>query len=163
MKLKQKLSTQLSYLATQIIIVVIILYIFYAADFDSHIFLCVIIPMFIILVLPTAYIHYNYLEHGNNYSYEINENGIIQYKGDNIIIFDRANFIEIKLFMSGTRLVGSALKKFPFEDYFYAKITTTKGEEILISCLFNKKIDELLISLYSEVPLLKIKNYYPVI
>ena len=161
MKLKQKISTQVSLLATQIIIVAIILYIFYAANFDINIFLYVIIPMFIVLVLPTAYIHYDYYNHGRNYSYEINDRGIIQFKNDKFVTFDRANFKEIKLYMSGTRLIGSAVKNFPFEDYYYAKIITVKGEELLISCLFHKKIDDLLESLYREVPLTKEKRFYP--
>jgi hypothetical protein len=163
MKLNQKISTQVSLLATQIIIVVIILYIIYAANFDSSVFIYVIIPMFIVLVLPTAYIHYDYYIHGRNYSYEINDRGIIQFKNDKFVTFDRANFKEIKLYMSGTRLIGSGVKNFPFEDYYYAKITTIEGDEILISCLFSKKIDELLVSLYSEVPVTKNKYFYPLI
>ena len=163
MKLKQKISTQVSLLATQIIIVGIIFFIFYAANFDNKIFAYVIIPMLIVLVLPTAYIHYDYYSHGRNYSYEINDRGIIQFKKDKVVAFDRANFKEIKLYMSGTRLIGSAVKNFPFEDYYYAKITTIEGEEILISCLFSKKIDELLASLYSEVPVTKNKYFYPLI
>lgn len=163
MKLSQKISTQISLLATQIIIVVIILYIFYAANFDGKIFVYVIIPMFIVLVLPTAYIHYDYYNHGRNYNYDINDKGIIQFKKDKSVKYDRANFKEIKLYMSGTRLIGSVVKNFPFEDYYYAKIITFEGEEIIISCLFSKKIDKLLLSLYSEVPLTKMKCFYPLI
>lgn len=163
MKLKQKISTQISLLATQIIIAGVILYIFYASNFDSNIFIYVIIPLFIVLVLPTAYIHYNYYKYGRNYSYELNERGIVQSKNSKSVTFDRGNFKEIKLYMSGTRLIGSAIKNFPFEDYYYAKITTMEGEEILITCLFSKKIDELLVSHYSEVPLTKKKYFYPLI
>ena len=134
---------------------------FYAANFDSNVLIYVIVPMFIALVLPTAYIHYEYYTHGRHYSYEIDYRGIIQFKNIEIVTFDRANFKEIKLYMSGTRLIGSAIKNFPFEDYYYAKIITVKGKELLITCLFYKKLDGLLESLYEEVPLTKEKRFYP--
>jgi hypothetical protein len=123
----------------------------------------ILIPFTIVLILPTIYIHLNYYTIGRRHIYELKEDGIIVTENEKSVIYSRENFKTLDFYMSGTRFAGLALRNFPFEDYYYAKIIMNNEQEIIISCLFSKKIDKILTSLYKEVPVNKIKDFYPTI
>ncbi len=121
------------------------------------------IPFFVIFILPSVYMHLNYYFQGNDIEYELDNQRIKIIKDKVEIIYTKDAFKEIKLYMSGTRLAGMSLRNFPFENYYYAKIVIEDNTEIIITCLFSQKIDKILESYYSEVPTLKIKDFYPII
>jgi hypothetical protein len=123
----------------------------------------IFISFFIILVLPTVYIHLNYFNEGKGYTYEINENEISVSKDGHHLIFNKENFKIIEYYMSGTKLSGQAIRNFPFEGYFYAKIIMNDGNEVVLSCLFSMEIDKILTSYYKDIPITKIKDFYPLI
>lgn len=123
----------------------------------------IIVPIIIIIILPTLYVHLNYYYEGKNHVYELSKNEIRVIEDGRVVVFRKEDFKEIKIYMSGTRLAGLALRNFPFESYYYAKIVMYDKQEIKISCLFSNNIDEILFSLYGDIPIIKIKDFYPLI
>ncbi|AYN03974.1 hypothetical protein [Flavobacterium sp. 140616W15] len=146
-----------------IMIFLVIIFIIYYIGLNAKNSLYIILPMFILLILPTLYVHLNYYNEGKGFVYELNKDEIKVINDNGVIIFHKENFKKIEIYMSGTRLAGLVIRNFPFEDYYYAKIIMNDGKEIIISCLFSKKIDKILPSLYGEIPLVKIKDFYPII
>ena len=119
--------------------------------------------LFLILIFPTLYLHLNYYNAGKNYEYDLNENSITVIKDNAKMVFYKQNFKTIEFHMSGTRMAGVGVRNFPFENYYYAKIVMNNDDEIIISCLFSKKIDQILTSLYNDVPIINVKEFYPLV
>ena len=146
-----------------IIIFLGISFIVYYVGFNAKFFFYIMIPLFVILILPTLYVHLNYYNEGKHCIYELNKDGIKVIKDDSVTVFYKENFKAIEVYMSGTRLAGLTIRNFPFEDYYYAKIIMNDNNKIIISCLFSNKIDTILPSFYSDIPIVKIKDFYPLI
>lgn len=163
MKLEFTLYKHLKALFILIIIFLAIIFVAYYLGLNNVNSYKVIIPVIFIMIFPTLYVHLNYYNEGKNHVYELSKDEIRVVKDNRVVIFRKDDFKEIKIYMSGTRLAGLALRNFPFENYYYAKIVMCDKQEIIISCLFSNNIDEILFSLYGDIPITKIKNFYPLI
>ncbi len=161
MKLELTFYKQLKALFTSIIMFLAIIFIAYYVGFNDKNTYKIIIPLIVILILPTLYLHINYYNKCKNYVYILNEDEIKVIKNNREVDYRKENFKEIKIYMSGTRMAGLALRNFPFENYYYTKIVMHDKHEIIIPCLFSNNIDRILVSLYNEIPVIKIKSFYP--
>jgi hypothetical protein len=137
--------------------------VFYFINSDAPNGLYIVIPAFMILILPTFYLHLNYYNKCKECVFELNKNEIKVLKKGETLVFYQENFKSIEFYMSGTRLAGLAIRNLPFEDYYYAKIIMNDNSEIIITSLFSHKIDEILSSFYKKTQLIKIKDFYPII
>ena len=146
-----------------IIIFLAIIFIAYYVGFNNVKSYKIIIPLFVICILPTLYVHLNYYNIGKNHVYELNKDEIKVIKDNIKVVFRKEDFKEIIIYMSGTRMAGLALRNFPFENYYYTKIVMHDKQEIIISSLFSNNIDTILTSLYNEIPVIKTKSFYPLI
>lgn len=146
-----------------IIIFLAIIFIAYYVGFNDVNSYKIIIPLIVICILPTLCVHFNHYNVSKNHAYELNKDEIKVIKDNIKVVFRKEDFKEIKIYMSGTRMAGSALRNFPFESYYYTKIVMHDKHEIIISCLFSNNIDTILTSLYNEIPVIKIKSFYPLI
>lgn len=125
--------------------------------------LYVIIPLFFTLMLPTLYLHLNYYNESKGYIYELNKDEIKVIEKGSEIIFHKEDFKVIEFYMSGAKLAGLVMRNFPFESYYYAKIIMNDKKEIIIPFLFSNEIDKILTSFYNDVPVIKVKDFYPLI
>ncbi|MHC0443019.1 hypothetical protein [Flavobacterium sp. 3-210] len=163
MKLELTFFKHVKALSTLLIIVILINFVMIYFKLDIKSITYINIPILIVFVLPTIYIHQNYYNEGKGCVYELNEEHISFTSNDQLVIYNKGDFKTINFYMSGTKCAGLALRNFPFEDYFYAKIIMNNDQEVIISCLFSKNIDKILTSLYKDVPTTKIKDFYPII
>lgn len=163
MKLQLTFLKHIKALSILLIILLISSLILFYLRLNIRSILYIYISFTIVLILPTIYIHLNYYSFGKGHIYELKEDGITVTDNGNFFVFSKENFTTIEFYMSGTKFAGLSLRNFPFEDYYYAKIIMNNKQEIIISCLFSKKIDKILTSLYNEVPVIKIKDFYPTI
>jgi len=163
MKLQLTFLKHIKALSILLIIVIISSSILFYLRLNIRSIIYVFIPFTIVLILPTIYIHLNYYNIGKGHIYELKEDGITVTENEKFVTYSKENFKTLEFYMSGTRFAGLALRNFPFEDYYYAKIIMNNEQEIIISCLFSKNIDQILTSFYKEVPVIKIKDFYPTI
>ncbi|MDO8316918.1 MAG: hypothetical protein Q7T12_05280 [Flavobacterium sp.] len=122
-----------------------------------------LLPYLVFFFIPVAIIHLNYYIHSTGIIYKIDESGITK------IVDNKEEFIpiteikEITFFMTPNRLLDSATRSFPFEDYYYVQILTTDKKVIFINCLFSTKIDKILEVNFKELNIKKLKTIYPLI
>ena len=74
-----------------------ILFIAYYAEFNTKSFLYFVIPLFVILILPTLYIHLNYYNIGKDFIFELDKEKIKVIKEGYETIFYKENFKVIEL------------------------------------------------------------------
>lgn len=163
MKLELTFFKQLKALLFLIIIFFAISLMAFYIGFNTKNGFYVIIALYAILILPTLYVHLNYYNAGKGSMYDLNKDEIRVVKNGDEIVFYKENFKMIEFYMSGTKLAGLVIRNFPFENYYYAKIIMNDNTEIIISCLFSDAIDKILPSFYTDIPVVKIKDFYPLI
>lgn len=121
------------------------------------------IPYLIIFIIPVAIIHLNYYINGRGIIYKIDESGITKIADNKEEFIPITDIKEITFFMMPNRLLDSAVRSFPFENYYYVKILTTDKKNIFISCLFSTKIDKIFVENFKELNIKKLKVIYPLI
>lgn len=163
MKLELTFLKQIKASIFLIIIFLVISFIAYYIGLNTKNSFYIVIALYVILIVPTLYVHLNYYNEGKGCVYELNKDEIKVIKGGDILVFYKEDIKTIELHMSGTRLSGLVIRNFPFENYYYAKIIMNDNTKIIISCLFSDEIDKILPSFYSEIPIIKIKDFYPLI
>lgn len=122
-----------------------------------------LLPYLVIFFIPVIIIHLNYYINGTGIIYKIDESGITKTVNNKEEFISIADIKEITFFMMPNRLLNSALRSLPFEDYYYVQILTTDKKVIYISCLFSTKIDKILEVNFKELNIKKLKAIYPLI
>lgn len=163
MKLELTFFKQLKALLVLIIIFFVISFISFYIGFNTRNGFYVIVLLYVILIVPTLYVHINYYNAGKNCIFDLNKDEIRVVKNGDEMVFYKEDFKVIEFYMSGTKLAGLVIRNFPFENYYYAKIIMNDNSKIEISCLFSDEIDKILPSFYPDIPLVKIKDFYPLI
>ena len=129
------------------LMIVTLLYFFiicYLSNSHSSVIIYLLLSYFILFALPVACIHVNYLFQSCYIEIEINQS-VIKLKIINDSKTIREDEIKIiNYYMSASKLKKSALRNFPFEDYYYAEIILKNDERIFITCLYSNKINEIL-------------------
>ena len=131
--------------------------------FEKREILIFSLPYLILFFIPVAIIHLNYYINSKGIIYKIDETGITKIVKNEEEFIPITNIKEITFFMTPNRILDSATRSFPFEDYYYAEIITTDKKVIFISCFFSTKIDKILEVNFKELNIKKLKTIYPFI
>ena len=166
MKLKMTFWNQLRMLISVIFITFFIsfLFLFYLdIEIDMKFCIYVVLPFFLVFIVPVFIIHLNYYLISRRISYEIRKNQIMVLTENKSIVYNKDEIKEIFFYMTANKMKNSGFANFLFENYYYSKITLFSNEEIIITCLHSQQIDKILSDNFSESKILKIKKMYPII
>jgi hypothetical protein len=142
MKFKISLVNQLAALPFLIVQIVASTIFIWYVDYDRS--AIVIFSLGILLLsMPAAYLHIEYFLVNNRQVIEINSQEIILEKNGELNRFPNKEVKEIIVCKSASMDKGG----FPFtlmEYYYYLKIVTDKGDEIIITSLMSRSIEQVL-------------------
>lgn len=163
MILKINFLNQIKMLSSSIFVFLALIVFLLYSKTNEEMSLYIISACFLLFGLPVLIIHYNYYKRNKSIVFTITEDGITEQKAGIEIEYKATHFKEIELIMTGIRMSGIAFGNFIFEEYYYGKIHLKNGSEIVISCLYAKNIDKILISKFKNVPVKYTTNFYPLI
>ena len=106
---------------------------------------------FVIDALPAIYLHCEYYIRNKGQVYEIKRSKIILHDEKIERVYHDSDLKKITFYMSPSVYKGSNFHLWAIEWYHYARIETTSGKELIISCLLAPKVEEALEPL-KEVP-----------
>lgn len=93
--------------------------------------------------LPVTYLHFEYLWFNFNEEIEIdplNKNIIYTNKTSEVVKYSFDELRKIVIYMPPHFLSDRFFIRIPFDSYHYAKIHTTDGKIIIITCLMSSKV-----------------------
>lgn len=121
------------------------------------------LPFFIIFALPVIIIHINYYLASAHIVYEINGENFLVIEKNKITKYNIRDVNKVIFYMTPNKLNDSAVRSFPFENYYYIRLQLINSENLIITCLHSKKIDKIINDNFKEIETVKIKNIFPII
>lgn len=122
--------------------------IFIFLKFDTDFFL-IFLPMAVLLILPTLFLHFEYIYRNNNEEFELCGDKIIRRKGFNESIYTKEDIKRIEIYMS-PNYFNKETYFTAFANYHFAKVMLESGEEIYITSLLDPDGLDKAFSLYLD-------------
>lgn len=122
--------------------------IFIFLKFDTDFFL-IFLPMAVLLILPTLFLHFEYIYRNNNEEFELCGDKIIRRKGFNESIYTKEDIKRIEIYMS-PNYFNKETYFTAFANYHFAKVLLESGEEIYITSLLDPDGLDKAFSLYLD-------------
>ena len=165
MVLKITLWNQLKLLSSLLVLTILYigLLLYVEIPFEKREILIFSLPYLILFFIPVAIIHLNYYIKSKGIIYKIDATGITKIVKNKEEFIPISDIKEITFFMTPNRLLDSATRSFPFEDYYYVEITATDKKVLFISSFFSTQIDKILEVYFKELNIKKLKTIYPLI
>ncbi len=155
--LSHKLFNHLYALFSLFIVFLIFLIILIWQKFNNDALLILSI-IFVIDALPALYLHIEYWLENYGNEYEILPDRIIFNKRGRITTYLVKDIKEIFIYKSASIDKGG-IPFAAFESYYYARIITKSGEELIITCLLTPKVEEVVRQLRG-VPIIRKKRFF---
>ncbi len=121
------------------------------------------LPFIVIFVVPVLFIHLNYYLLSAHRIYEINQEDLIIIKKNKNIKYNIKDVIRVNIYMTPNKLKDSAVRSFPFENYYYIKLQLVNGKTFIMTCLHSNKIDKIIEDRFKEIEIKKFKSIFPLI
>lgn len=121
------------------------------------------LPFIIIFALPVIIIHLNYYLVSARVIYEIKEESFEVNQNNINREYSITDVNKIFIFMTPNRLKDSAVRSFPFENYYYIELQMIDGGKLLMTCLHSRKIDKIIEDNFRDIEIIKVKSIFPLI
>lgn len=121
------------------------------------------LPFFIIFVIPVIIIHLNYYFVSAKTVYDINDQYFLVTHKNKSIKFSINDVNKATIVMTPNKLNDSAVRSFPFENYFYIELQLVNGKVLVLTSLHSRKIDKIVKDYFKEIEILKTKNIFPLV
>lgn len=96
-----------------------------------------------VYTIPAIYLHLEYYFKNKNEIVEIRESKIVVTK-KTVVTTYQINEIDKVILFKARNLDKKKIQFAAMESYYYLKLITKKGEEIILTCLLDPNIDELI-------------------
>ncbi len=140
--MKITIKNQLRVLWYQIVGTISMFGICYFYNFDKDITNVFIIG-WLVYTLPTVYLHIEYYIANRNFSLEISNTNLVVKKGEKSTQYSIDEIEKVYLYKA-KNLDKKQIQIVSMESYYYFKLVTNKGEEIILTCLLDPKIDDII-------------------
>lgn len=157
MTLKITLFNHLAALLSSFILMIFIFVVSYYYDFQEGIVLVLMIALMIDL-LPSLYLHAQYFKQNQGFTYKLSKDGIVEYYQATQKIYKKTDIKNIVVIMTPNVYRRSNLHIFSIESYNFAKVVMVDGTEIILTCLLNPNIEEVIKIL--EIPYSRKKRFF---
>ncbi|QNF33383.1 hypothetical protein HUW51_11865 [Adhaeribacter swui] len=138
--MKENLSNHFKALLSFFIITALSFIILVWANFDED-FVFIFSIGYCIDVLPALYLHIEYYIRNLGEEYRVSENELVHYKDSTAKRCKNSDIERIIVYMSPSIYKGSNLHFLAIESYYYARILTKAGEELIITCLLTPNLE----------------------
>ena len=120
----------------------------------------VFLPLFIFTMLPTIFLHVEYLRRNREEEYELCGDRIIRYMKDNKIDYKKEDIKKIEIYVS-PNYFNNEIYFTTYANYHYAKIYLNSGEILyLTSLLAPGGIDKVFSTYLRNIPYRKVKRFF---
>ncbi len=90
--------------------------------------------------IPVLYLHAEYTIRNAGEEIEINQNELVVKRNGNELKYKGEDLSKIIVYKSAS--LDSWMQFIAAESYFYCRIITNGGEEVIITCLMSRKLDQ---------------------
>lgn len=95
-------------------------------------------------IVPTLYLHIEYLLKNNGEAYEVHFDELVRYKNGEKTTYKVSDIKLIKVYMSPALYRRSNFHLLGIEAYHYARVQLKSGEELIITCLLTPKVERVM-------------------
>ncbi|HVA98734.1 MAG TPA: hypothetical protein VNG53_07565 [Bacteroidia bacterium] len=113
---------------------------YFYPQFRTFIGFAIMTGMWLFSALPALYLHIEYYLRNKGEEITINFDELIVKKNGTVKKYQNSDFEKITVYIAPAYNSGVL----GFIYYFYTRLITTKGEEIIITCLMTRKMEEML-------------------
>ena len=157
MTLKITIFNHFAVLFSSLVLMAFIVVISYYFNFEENIVIILIIGLMIDL-LPSLYLHIQYFKQNQGFNYKLSKEWIVEHYQTTQKTHKTRDIKDIVVIMSPNVYRRSNLHIFSIESYNYAKVVMADGTEIILTCLLNPNIEEV-IKIF-EVPYRREKRFF---
>ena len=119
------------------------------------------LPFLVIFAVPVIIIHLNYYFVSAKTVYDINDQYFVVIYKNKSVKYNIADIEKATIVMTPNKLSDSAVRSFPFENYYYIKLQLIDGKVLIMTSLQSRKIDKIVKDHFKEIEIVKIKNIFP--
>lgn len=128
-------------LVSLIIGIILTLIVLIIVQFDTN-FVIALGGLLGIDTIATLYLHVEYWLKNKGESYQVGSNGLTRKKSNHEKTYGSSEIDRIEIYMTPAMYKRSNFQILGIEAYHYAKVFLKTGEELIITCLLEPKLDK---------------------
>lgn len=122
---------------------------YYVMEIDTLFLMMILLPLYTFTVLPTLFLHFEYIHKNKDEEYELCGDKIIKRKGSEEFVYKKEDISSIEIYMS-PNYFNSERYYTTFANYHFAKVLLDSGEKIYITSLLDPNGIDKVFSLYLD-------------
>lgn len=124
------------------IFIVFLLYI-YEPSSEFYFYLKFTIPLYLLLLFPVLFLHFQYLSVNKDTVLEIADDGhsIVIIENKNVQVIKVTEIEKINFYLTSALIRKSIARSSPFEDYHYCKIFLYNKKSYILTSLLGEKLE----------------------
>jgi hypothetical protein len=139
--MKITIAKQIRILSFHLYVTLIMLGILWWLKFEYSLVMVFLI-VWLLYTLPAIYLHVEYYVQNRSLRYKVLNDQLIVWIKNVQKTYRSSDLKTIAIYLAPNKYKGDFFRYLPIESYYFARITTSTGEEIVITCLVDPDLKQ---------------------